>query len=338
MKVDVTNHIFPKRYFEKMLDVSPNHADMGKRVRQIRLLIDLDARFRVMDEFGDYCQIISLASPPLESFADANVTPLLARIANDGMAELVQRHPDRFPAFIASLPMNNPDEAVRELERAVGDLGACGIQIFTNAAGRPLDESDFTPLFERMANYDLPILLHPGRGAEFPDYRTESKSKYEIWWTFGWPYETSVAMARLVFSGLFERLPHLKIIAHHMGAMIPYFEGRIRHGWAQLGTRSTGEDYTGTMRVLRKPLVDYFRMYYVDTALFGCPAALRCGLEFFGMDRVLFASDCPFDPEEGLYIRETIKAIDGLDLSARERDQIYRGNAERLFKVSCSNR
>jgi predicted TIM-barrel fold metal-dependent hydrolase len=338
MKVDVTNHIFPKAYFEKMLEVSPDHADMGKRVRHIRLLIDLDARFRVMDEFGDYCQIISIASPPLESFADTTVTPLLAQIANDGMAELVQGYPDRFPAFIASLPMNNPEAAVRELERAVGELGACGVQIFTNAAGRSLDEPDFAPLFERMAHYDLPILLHPARGANFPDYRTESKSKYEIWWTFGWPYETSVAMSRLVFSGLFERLPRLKIIAHHMGAMIPYFEGRIRHGWAQLGSRSSGEDYTSTMSLLRKPLVDYFHMFYADTALFGCPEALRCGLEFFGINQVLFASDCPFDPEEGLYIRETIKAIDNLNLSARERDQIYRGNAERLFKLPELNR
>ncbi len=95
-----------------------------------------------------------------------------------------------------------------------------------------------------MAGYDLPILLHPARGAKFPDYPTEEKSKYEIWWTFGWPYETSVAMSRIVFAGLFDRYPNLKILSHHLGAMIPFFEGRVGPGWDQLGTRTSDEDLT----------------------------------------------------------------------------------------------
>jgi predicted TIM-barrel fold metal-dependent hydrolase len=251
------------------------------------------------------------------------------------MAELVARYPDRFPAFAASLPMNNPEKAALELQRAVKDLGAKAVQIYSNAAGKPLDGPEYAPIFETMAEYDLPILLHPARGARFTDYPGEEKSKYEIWWTFGWPYETSVAMARLVFSGLFDRFPNIKIVTHHMGAMIPYFEGRVGHGWDQLGKRTSDEDYEGLLRSMKKRPLDYFKMFYADTALFGSYSATRCGLDFFGADRVLFASDSPFDPEGGtLYTRETIEVIDRLDITEDERDRIYRRNAERLFKLT----
>jgi predicted TIM-barrel fold metal-dependent hydrolase len=333
MKIDIFNHILPPRFVDKFMEVGARHGDMVERVRRVPLLVDLDARFRLMDEFGEYCQIISLASPPLESYAGPQVSPLLARLANDGMAELVQRHSDRFPGFVASLPMNQPEAAGAELDRAIRDLGARGVQIYTNAAGRPLDELDFAPLFERMAAYDLPVFLHPARGAEMPDYASEEKSRYEIWWTFGWPYETSVAMARLVFSGLFDRFPRIKIITHHLGAMVPYFANRVQHGWAQLGKRTSNVDYGSVLTQLRKPLLDYFHMFYADTALFGCAAGTRCGLDFFGADRVLFASDMPFDPEPGLYIRETIKAVDSLGLDSLDRECVYRGNAERLLKI-----
>ena len=138
-----------------------------------------------------------------------------------------------------------------------------------------------------MAAYDRPVWLHPYRGADFPDYRTETKSKFEIWWAFGWAYETSVAMARLVFAGIFDRHPRIKIITHHLGAMAPYFEGRIGPGWDQLGTRTSDEDYRATVlqRLKKRPL-DYFRMFYGDTALFGAYDATECGVRFFGPGRV----------------------------------------------------
>jgi predicted TIM-barrel fold metal-dependent hydrolase len=335
MKIDLFNHIFPRKFFDKMLAVAPQHGDMGKRVRNIPVLVDLDLRMRQMDEFGAYKQILSLASPPLEVIASPAVTPELARLGNDGMAELVAKHPDRFAGFTASLPMNNIDATLAETQRVVKDLNACGVQIFTNVNGRPLDEPEFFPLFEAMAKHDLPIWLHPGRGANFPDYPTEKKSKYEIWWTFGWPYETSTCMARMVFSGILDKLPKLKVITHHMGAMIPYFEGRVGPGWDQLGARTSDEDYTKIVKAMnakgRRP-IDYFRMFYADTALFGSVSGTQCGLDFFGVDKVVFASDSPFDPEKGpMYIRETIKIIDNLGLSAADKEKIYRGNAERLM-------
>ena len=155
------------------------------------------------------------------------------------------------------------------------------------------------------------------------DYRGEAKSKYEIWQVLGWPYETSVAMARLVFSGILDRLPEMRIITHHLGAMIPYFEGRVGPLWDQLGTRTSDEDYSGILAAMkargRRP-IDYFRLFYNDTAVGGSASAIRCGLDFFGADRVLFATDCPFDPEGGpMFIRETIAALNGLVLADEER-------------------
>jgi predicted TIM-barrel fold metal-dependent hydrolase len=337
MKIDVFNHIFPRRFFDRLNEISTNYKDMTRRSLNIPALFDLETRFKMMDQFGDYCQIISVASPPIEVMVGPEVTLELAQIANDGMAELADRYPDRFPAFAAALPMDKPEAAVIELQRALKELGAKAVQIFSNAAGKPLDGPEYAPIFETMAEYDLPILLHPARGARFADYPGEAKSKYEIWWTFGWPYETSVAMARLVFTGIFDRFPNLKIITHHMGAMIPYFEGRVGHGWDQLGKRSSDEDYGSLLRSMKKRPLDYFKMFYADTALFGSDAGTRCGLDFFGVDHVLFASDSPFDPEGGtLYTRETIGVIDRLEITEDERTRIYRRNAERLFKLSAA--
>ena len=333
LKIDVFNHVFPKPAFERFQEVIVNKGAV-KRFLHIPYMYDLDRRFRVLAEFGDeYRQILSVSSPPIESVnPDKQITIDLARLANDSQAELVRAHPGRFAGFIASLPMNHPDESVRELERALTELGALGVQVFTNVNGVPLDDARFFPLFETAARLRCPILLHPARSAAIADYPGEPKSKYEIFWTFGWPFETSVAMQRLVFSRLFDRLPDIRIVTHHLGAMIPYFEGRIGHGLDQFGSRTADEDYEGLRRSMPLRPIEYFRKFWADTAVFGSRAATVCGLSFFGPDQVVFASDAPFDPEGGpLYIRETIKVIDSLDISADDRHKIYQGNAERLF-------
>ena len=335
MKIDAFTHIFPRRYWERMLQVRPDGRDMNKRVRGIPSIMDLAARFRIMDEFGeDYRQILTLGSPPIESLAAGPLAAELARIANDGMAELVGRYPQRFAGFAASLPMDDVAAALAEARRAIEELGAWGVQVFTNINGRPLYTSETRPLFDRMASYDLPMWMHPARGADVADYRAEPKSHYEIWWTLGWPYETSVAMAHMVFGGLFDRHPGFKLITHHMGGMIPYFEGRVGPGWDVLGSRTSDEDYRPLIEAMHakgKRPIDYFRLFYADTALFGAQEATKCGLGFFGPHRTVFASDAPFDPEGGsLYIRETIRIIEGLELSRAQRAGIYEGNIRRL--------
>jgi len=213
----------------------------------IRELHDLEARFRAMDAFGDYRQIFSIPNPPLETVTTPAQGRDLARIANDSMADMVRRHPSRFPAFIAALPLHDVDSAMEEMNRAIQTLGARGIQIFTHVNGHPLDEPQFEPLFAAMAAYDLPIWLHPARTAAMTDYSGEKQSRFEMWWCYGWPYETSVAMSRLVLSGIFDRHPKIKIITHHLGGMIPYFDKRIEEGMAVLGTRTQTEDYSGIL-------------------------------------------------------------------------------------------
>ena len=206
--------------------------------------------------------------------------------------------------------------------------------MFSNVLGKPIVESEFLPLFATMADHDLPIWLHPYRGADVPDYRTEDRSHYEIWWAFGWPYETTAAMARLVFSGLFDRHPDLKIITHHMGAMLPYFEGRAGGGLDQLGSRTEGsDDAVALARLKRRPL-EYFRMFYGDTALFGAHHAMECGLAFFGADRILFGTDMPFDPEKGPgFIRDTIRAMELMRATPEEKTKIYEENARRMLRL-----
>ncbi|MBX9590754.1 MAG: amidohydrolase [Hyphomonadaceae bacterium] len=334
MRIDAFNHFYPPGYYRKMEEVGSDLKDMFRRARAVKAIYDLDARLRMVEQFPDYAQILSLPAPTLERIAKGRpeVALELAEIGNDGLAALVAGHPRHFPAFIAQAPLSAGDAGVAEVERAITKLGAVGAQIFTNVGGKPLDRAEFEGFFAAMNRLGKPVWIHPERGADHADYMDEKKSLYEIWWTFGWPYETSVAMARLVFSKTLDRYPNLKIIVHHMGAMVPYHEGRVGPGWDQLGKRTTDEDYFVLLKSLKKRPLDYFKQdFNADTAVFGSSAATRCGLEFYGIDRVVFASDCPFDPEGGTqYIRETIRIIDGLDISEDDRDRIYFKNIEKL--------
>ena len=340
-KLDIFPHIFPKTFFEKMkamAEQNPSLAGQIKRWLNIPVLWDLDARIKMMRRFPDYKQILTLSLPAIEFLGNESETPELARLANDGMHEIVQKHPDLFPAFVASLPLNNVAASLEEMERAIGKLGAKGIQIFTNMNGRPMDEPEFFPIFERMAKrYKLPVWVHPVRTAKFSDYVTEQKSKYEMWWLFGWPYETSVFMGRMVFSGMFDKLPELRIITHHLGAMVPFLSHRVGYGMDQFGSRTSDEDYEGLLKKIKakgKRPVDYFKLFYNDTSINGWASGIRTGLDFFGSKRVLFGTDCPFDPQGGpLFIRETIKAIDSLRLKKDDARRLYFGNAMQLLRL-----
>jgi aminocarboxymuconate-semialdehyde decarboxylase len=333
-KIDVFNHILPKPYYDRMIDKMPSGAYMLKRVSNIPYLYDLDTRFRKIEQFGDdYQQVFSVNLPPIEQVWGPDESPEMARVANDSMAEICARHPDRFPGFVAALPLNNIPAAIDEIDRAM-KMGARGVQVFSNINGHPMDEEQFFPIFQKMHDLDFPLWVHPTRAATFADYVTETRSKYDLWWAFGWPYETSVFMGRLVFSGLFDRLPNLKIITHHLGAMLPYFEMRAGPGLDQLGTRSDDPEDNAALGRLEKRPYDYFRMFYGDTAVFGSIAATECGLAFFGSDHVLFASDAPFDPEGGPgFIRETLRVVDNITCSIDDRQKIYEGNARRLLKL-----
>ncbi len=332
--IDAFCHFFPPGLFRKLSQTSGGTRDIGKRIQGVRTIHDLDARLRMMDEFDDYSEILSRGLPPIEAMAGPTDAPEFARIANDGLAELCSRYPDRFAGYVGALPMAAPDAAAKEAERILIDGNANGLQLHTNVNGACLDEPRFFPVFEIAAKSGKPILLHPARTAGVADFPAETKSKYEIWVILGWPYETSCTVARLIFSGLTTRLPNLKFVLHHLGAMIPFFDARLDTGWATLGSRTSDEDYSGVLRSLGKPLLDCFKDFYADTALCGGRIGTECGLEFYGADHVLFASDAPFGAEGGAsYIRETMKVIAALDVPQADKEKICFRNAQALFKL-----
>jgi aminocarboxymuconate-semialdehyde decarboxylase len=332
MRIDAYTHFVPKKFHERIEKNPGAGIDIGQRMRGVPCLYDLDERRRIVGLFPDYAQILSYPMPPIEkNCSSGEQVDDLTRLSNDGFAEIVARHAE-FPGFVAQVSLLSPAAAAKEAERAIRDLGACGVQIFTNVNGTPIDRPQFEEFFATMAKLDKPIWLHPARTAERPDYVDEKKSLYEIWWTFGWSYETAAAMARLVFSKVIERHGALKIIVHHFGGIVPMLEGRIGPGWDQRGTRTSDEDYVSLRRSLKKRPLDYFKQdFYADTAVFGADAATVCGLAFYPTEKVLFASDCPFDPEKGTgYIRETLRILDGLNLAKDAREKIFHGNLERI--------
>lgn len=334
MKIDAFCHIMPRPYYDRFfeLDATRHSANIRQRVSNIPSLVDLSVRFAQMDEFGDYRQIINIVAPPVDTLGSVRVSKEMSRIGNESMAELVRTHPDRFAGFMACVPMDDPDAAVSELEYATEQLGALGAQIYTHVHDAPMDGAHFDPFYAKAAELGSVIQVHPCRSAAWPDYPTEERSRFEIWWTFGWEYDLSVFMARIVFSGVLERYPALKLLIHHGGSMVPHFAGRVGPGWDQLGARTPPEqreDISG-YPLSRRP-IDYFRQMYVDTALFGAAHAVRCTLDFYGTDRVLFGSDSPFDPEKGPgYIRATIKNLDEIGLSKQDREAVFSGNIVRL--------
>jgi uncharacterized protein len=331
MRVDAYTHFIPQRFYKEILSKG-DHKDIGKRMMGVPSIYDVKVRLKVVDKFKDYAQILSYPMPPFEMMTkDPKQAEEYAKIVNDGFAELCAKHPDHFPGWVAQAPMSAPDAGVRESARAMKN-GALGVQIYTNSAGRPLDIPEFDKFWAAMNKTDTPIWMHPSRGAGFADYQTESKSKYEIWWTLGWSYETGAAMARLVFSKIMDKYPKLKIITHHFGGIVPMLEGRIGPGWDQIGARTSDEDLQKLKRSLKKRPLDYFKHnFYADTAVFGGKPATICGLEFYDDDKIVFASDCPFDPEKGTYYtRETLKILDGLKLPKAKYKAIMHGNLEKL--------
>src|ERR1700730_9243542 len=260
--IDAFCHFFPQGIFTKLSATTGGTRDIGKRIQGVRTIYDLDARFRIMDGFANYSQVLSRGLPPLEGMVGPDRAPEFARVANDGLAELVAKYPDRFCGYVGALPMNAPAAAVKEAERILIGGSASGLQLHTNVNGACLDEPRFLPIFEVAARSGKPILLHPARGPDMPDFAAEKRSKYEIWTIFGWPYETSATMARLIFSGVMTRFPDLKVMAHHLGAMIPFFDARMDTGWATLGSRTSDEDYSGVLQSLGQPLMQCFKDFY----------------------------------------------------------------------------
>ena len=263
MKGDAFAHVMPRAFsgeFEK------EAAKIGTTALfwPIDDLADLDRRVEVMDEFGIDQQVLALGSVPIvDVIPDSTVAARLARLANDSLAEMIADYPGRFLP-VGTIAMDDMESGLTEAEHCLQDLGMLGIQIYSNARGRAIDHPEFFPLYAMAAEAGKPLWLHPARALSRADYVDEPSSYHSMAFVLGWPYETTQAMTRLVFAGIFEQLPELKIIVHHAGAMVPLLARRIETAYNQEHTADHTYTImtTGEKAPLQRPVIDYFRMFY----------------------------------------------------------------------------
>ncbi len=306
-------------------DWTRNQVDkMRKYAAGVPQYLDVELRVKQLEEYGIDKQVVT---PSLH--VDANLCPAdaatrltLAAAVNDNMARLAADSRGKLIAA-GNIPMEDFDGASRrELERAVKVLGLKALNLPTTLAGKPLDLPEYEPFWTAVEEMNVPVYLHP---LEQPGRSYEKL--YDLPHTFGWPYETTIALARMVFTGLMERHPQLKIVSHHLGGgMIPFFMGRIVESNDPSG--STEHDIAS----LPKPLIEYFRLFYYDTAVGGSTAALRCCYETFGAGQMVFATDAPHGPQKGLYRLQTYPdLVRSAGLPEEDREKILSGNARRIL-------
>ena len=324
MKIDMFSHFLPKKYVEAL-------GKKGKKAEEwVRIwsgqpaLAQIDIRFRVMDMSPDVRQVLTMATPPLETLVTSKEAIELAKIANDEMAEVVTKYPNKFLAAAACLPLNDIDAAIKEADRAVTQLHLRGIQIFTNINGEPLDSPKFKPLYKRMAQHDLPIWIHPWLHPKPAAGELNTNPAEGV----SWPFETSIAMGCLAQSGVFEDCPNIKFITHHCGGTISFFSRRIA-----MSSRWR-EEVTGEQRM---KIVGNFRKFYADTAVYGNTAALMCGYAYFGADHMIFGTDMPLAGGESSTgytgTLETIRSVEQMNIPTMDKDKIFEENAKRLLRL-----
>jgi uncharacterized protein len=341
MKIDIACHITPPKFLKALESKIAPAVSAELPSRWLPSLADLDLRFKVMDKYQDMVHVLTVTNPPVEAILNHQDAIDLSKLVNDELAELLAKYPKRFVGAVACLPMNDMDATLKEAERAVKELHLNGVQIFTNVMGKPLDSPEFYPLYGKMCELDRPIWIHPffqhvGGVAQtkeqFDAYRVFTGKKDPAWAmaraAFDLPAASSLAMTRLVYGKVFDLFPNIKIITHHCGSTIPYLFNRIEMHYLMFGEKERLE--VG----LKKPVPEYFKMFYGDTALHGNVPALMCGYEFFGADHILFGTDMPFGSENGLWpVRMTVDSVEKMPISAAEREKIYEGNAKKLLKL-----
>lgn len=272
--------------------------------------------------------------PWIEGFhavnADRQLAAEAARLMNDELAAVVAARPARFRG-VAILPVIDPDAMLTELHRAVKQLGFIGAYVAVGPTAKRIDHSDYEPLFRTLVELDATLWLHPSRPPTIPDYPGEKLSQHYLWQLVGWPYDTTAAMFRIVFAGVFDRYPTLRIVTHHHGAFIPLLEARLRNNWPTL--EPIGLPMPAN---ISKPYVEHFRRFYCDTAASGfAPNALELALDFFGPERVLFGSDAPFDVQDGqIFVADTLRSINALPIPQETRAAVLWKNAVRVLRTS----
>lgn len=288
-------------------------------------LWNVEKRFEDMDDYGIDKQVITLALPPLWRGMDPEEALPLVELANDEIRRLADEHPDRFIP-VGTLPFAT-EEYRDEYRRCVDDLGLKGVQLFSNVDGRPIDSPAFEALFEQAADDGVPLWLHPQLyewyewADEYMDHRL-----------FGWPFDTTLALSRLVFSGIIDRNPNLKLVSHHGGGMVPFYGKRIEMFFEQ--RMRYPENYPGVENwpEYNHSIEESFQSFFADTAVSGSTSAIDCAMSYFGSDHILFGTDYPFSPERGrTALRTTVDAIEGASFDEQERTAVYAGNLDSIL-------
>ncbi len=302
MKIDIFAHILPEKYYTALgAKVDLNNYNLTKcRAAKRRDVQDLEYRLKLMDRYPDVLQVITISLPPLDKIVSPQDQIELSKIANDELTEIQVKHPDKFIAGVASVPVDDMDAALKETDRAITQLGLKGIQLNARVNGEGLDDPKFKPLYEKMAKYDLPIWIHPC---------SDDKLDEPL---FGWPFATTWAMRCLVTAGVFQDYPNIKFITHHCGAMVSFFADRIK--WLYPLKFKLGEP--------ARNWSEDFHKFYNDTATYGCTPSLMCGYDYFGADHLLFGTDAPLGPESGLTL-ETIDSIQRMNIPEGDKEKIF---------------
>ncbi len=322
--IDFHSHFYPKAYMEELS--KPGGYARVEKDKQGRLLIhyegdynvvvgphiDIGDRLADMDRNGVETHVLTLTTPSVER-ENPKKGAKLARLANDGFSEICEKHPDRFVA-LAALPLQDPDAAADELERSVRDLGLKGGTLMSNVAGKPLD-LDLQPVYDKAVKLDVPLFIHPTS-----PINTKYLEDYRLVPIMGFGHDTSLSVLRMVFSGLFERMPRLKIVASHLGGIYPYLRGRINTGY---------DAYPECKTHIKKPPTEYLKRIWVDSIIYDADV-FRSTLAFLGPEKIVLGSDHPHQIGD---IAEAHKRIRNLGLNKGAEDAILTGNAAKLLKL-----
>jgi predicted TIM-barrel fold metal-dependent hydrolase len=284
---------------------------MGDWLRKIPpLYLDVDAKLASMDANEIAMTALSINDPGPEWFGKEG--PAVARVANDFVADIVRRHPERFFGLCV-LPLQSIRASLAELDRCVQRLDMKGMLLYTNLAGAFPDEPQFRPLFTRAEELDIPILLHPAKPVT-----TNVVKDYEMTSSLGNMFENTIALTRIIMAGILDQHPRLKLVCPHLGGTLPYIIGRLDH---QTQVLKRGPKY------LARAPSEYLRQIWLDIVS-PLPLAMKFAHDFMGADRLLFASDHPW-VEPGVII----EALQSLKLSAADERKISRDNAKALFRL-----
>lgn len=278
-----------------------------------------EARLAVMEKYGVDMQVLTQTTPILVGLGDQDAAEI-CRLSNEDNYSLCKAYPRNF-VNVCVISLLNMKSAMDELERCIQEFDCRGVIVSSNQNGKGLDSTDYYPLYEKLVEYDLPIWIHPTHWESYP--LVDSDTGWRMMDTFGWPFDTTQAVWRLILGGVLDRFPTLKVITHHLGAMIPYFSRRVE---------TTLEDsYRGQ---IKHPIREYWKNIYGDTAVSGTKAAFACGHAFFGSERMMYGTDYPMGPDDGEdFIRENMAGVEELAIPEEDKKKILGGNAQKILKI-----